>query len=420
MRNVIRFFFIVGISILGVYAPVRGDTPVEMLQSALDAYFSGRYEESVHFFEQILKVDPKNVRAKEGIKNAKRKRKEQIRQDREQERKAIFVAQDYLSKGKYVEAYDRGREILTRSPNLPDAVKIMKKARAKEEKIIRKANPDSSAFHEAQGDLAYMDGDWFKAVDSWGKVLVFNKDRADLMQRLDLAKKKLEEEQRAERIHVMLDLARAHMQRGFYPDAVTVLSDLLRLDPTNAEARLMLNEARRSATLAHQVQTDGRVQEINQKAMDAFSLGHRKKALSLFNEALKLDPENRLARDYKNRILGLDPSLLDAQTLAPKDPGKNYADAKKFIQENRFVEAIEVLERALKLNPNDLKADQLLADVRGRQRELREQSYRDALIAYSRGDRAGAIRKLEEARQIDPDFVKAKQALLKIMQEGNE
>jgi tetratricopeptide (TPR) repeat protein len=102
-------------------------------------------------------------------------------------------------------------------------------------------------------------------------------------------------------------------------------------------------------------------------------LGDRKKALSLFNEALKLDPENRLARDYKDRILGLDPSLLDAQTLGPRDPGNNYAEAKKFIQENRFVEAIEVLERALKLNPNDLKADQLLADARGRQRELTEQ-----------------------------------------------
>ena len=98
---------------------VRADTPVEMLQSALDAYFGGRYDESIHFFEQILAVDPKNEKAKQGLKNAKNKREEQIRRDREQERKAIYVAEDYLSKGKQVEAYDRCREILGRAPHLP-------------------------------------------------------------------------------------------------------------------------------------------------------------------------------------------------------------------------------------------------------------------------------------------------------------
>lgn len=406
--------------LLGVWSPLKADTPVEMLQSALDAYFNGRYDESAHFFKQILAVDPNNEKAKQGLKNSEKKRAEQIRRDREQERKAIYVAEDYLSRGKLVEAYDRGREILTRAPNLPEGQKLLKKVREKAEKNLRKAKSESSAFYEAQGDLAYMDGDWFKAVDSWEKVLVFNKDRADLLQKLADVKKKLAERQREDRIQVSMDLARESVQQGLFKEAVKVLDEVLRLDPTNAEARILLNDARRSAAQAYQSKMEGQVQEINQKAMDAFTAGRRKEALALFNKTLEMDPENRLAGDYKERLLGLDPSLLDAQGMGRTVRDSEYGRATKLIQEENFVEAIEVLERYLAKSPNDLKAQQLLDDARQTQRELTEKTYREGLTAYSRGDRAEAIRKLQDCRRLDPDFTRAKQALVKIMQEGKE
>jgi tetratricopeptide (TPR) repeat protein len=415
-----RILPILLVFLMGFSLPLRAESPVEMFQSALDAYFGGRFDESVHFFEKILEVDPKNTRARSGLKNAQRKRNEQIRRDRDRERKALYVAETYLSKGKVVEAFDRCREIQSRAPNLPEANALIHKIRAKAEKSLRKAKPESSAFHEAQGDLAYMDGDWFKAADSWEKVLVFNKDRADLMQRLDDVKRKLAERQREERIQVTLDLARANVQRGLFIDAVTALDEVLRMDPTNAEARILLNEARRSAAQARQAKMDGQVQEINQKAMDAFSLGKRKEALALFNKTLSIDPANRLAGEYRDRILGLDPSLLDAYVLRKSGSTPDYADVSALIEKSDFVGAIEILERALAKNPADLNAQNLLDNTRARQRELTEQSYRDGLTAYSRGDRAEAIRKLQDCRRLDPGFLRAKQALIKIMQEGNE
>ncbi|MBK8576642.1 MAG: hypothetical protein IPN90_13520 [Elusimicrobia bacterium] len=414
------FFPIFFATVLGLSLPLRADSPVEVLQSALDAYFNGRYDESVHFFEQLLEMDPKNVKAKQGLKNAQRKWDEQVLRDREQERKALYVAQGYLAKGKVVEAFDRCREILARAPNLPEAQELITKVRGKAEKSLRKAKPESSAYYEAQGDLAYMEGDWFKAADSWEKVLVFNKDRLDLMQRLEDTKKKLAERQREERIQVMLDLARANSQRGLFSDAVKVLGEVLQLDPTNAEARQLLNEARRSAAQQAQAKKDGQVQEINQKAMDAFSLGHRKDALALFHQVLKIDPDNRLAGEYRDRILGLDPTLLDEPAPRRSGGAADLASATTLIQAEKFIEAIEIVERVLAQNPNDLKAQNLLDEARARQRELVEQSYREALTAYSRGDREECLRKLQDCRKIDPDFSRAKQALIKIMQEGNE
>lgn len=416
-RRLYPFLFVL---LLGPAGPARADTPVDMFQSALDAYFNGRYEESVHYFEQLAAVDPKNVKAKRGLKNAQRKRREQIRREREQERKAIYAAEEYLSKGKTIEAFDRGREILVRTPGLPDGLDLMKKIRGKAEKDLRKAKPDSSAYHEAQGNLAYMEGDWFKAADSWEKVMVFNEDRADLLQRLADVKKKLAERQRQERIQVTLDLARANVQQGLFTEAVGVLGEVLRLDPTNAEARLLLNDARRSAAQAYQSKMEGHVQEINQKAMDAFTAGRRKEALALFEQTLEIDPGNRLAGEYKERILGLDPSLLDAPGVRSPGRATEYGRAAKLIEEENFVEAIEGLERYLAKTPNDLKAQQLLDEARRRQRELTETAYREGLSAYSRGDRAEAIRKLQDCRRLDPDFSRAKMALIKIMQEGNE
>lgn len=414
-----RFFLTVAL-LLAVVFPARADTPVEMLQSALDAYFNGHYDESAHFFKQILLVDPTNEKAKQGLKNSQRKLAEQIRRDREQERKALYVAQDYLSRGKMVEAYDRGREILARAPHLPEGQKLLVNVREKVEKNLRKAKPESSAFYEAQGDLAYMDGDWFKAADSWEKVLVFNRDRADLLQKVADVKKKLAERQREERIQVTLDLARSNAEQGLYKEAVSVLNEVLKLDPTNAEARIMLNDARRSAAQAYQSKMEGQVQEINQQAMDAFSAGRRKEALSLFNKTLEIDPGNRLAEDYRDRILGLDPLLANVDGLGKLGRGSDYDRAAKLLQAENFVEAIEILERYLTKSPNDLKAQQLLDETRLTQREQTEKTYRDGLTAYSRGDRAEAIRKLQDCRRLDPDFNRAKQALVKIMQEGKE
>lgn len=391
-----------------------------MFQSALDAYFNGRYDESIHYFQQILVLDPTNVKAKQGLKNAEIKRNDQLRRDREQERKALYIAEEYLSHKKILEAFDRTQAILVRAPNLPEAKSLLKKIRGKAEKSLRKAKSESSAYFEAQGNLAYMDGDWFKAADSWEKVLVFNKERADLLQRLADTKKKLAERQREERIQVSMDLARANVREGLFNEASGVLDEVLRLDPTNAEARILLNDARRSAALAYQAKMEGQIQETNQKAMDAFSAGHRKEALALFEKVLSIDPDNRLAGDYKERILGLDPSLLDAQRSLRTNRGSDFERVSKLVQESNFIEAIEILERRLSQSPNDLKAQQLLDSARERQRELSETAYREGLIAYARGDRTEAIRKLQECRRLDPDFNRAKQALVKIMQEGNE
>lgn len=413
------FLFSVFIFSLGLSASVRGDSPVELLQGALDAYFDNRFEDSIQLFQQILDVDPKNDAARKGLKNAQRKRDEQVRRDRDQERKALYAAQEYVANGKLVEGFDRVGDVLARTPNLPDAVELVKKIRVKADAALRKAKPGSSAFFEAEGVLAYMDEDWFKAVDSWEKVIVFNKDRLDLAQKVSSAKKRLAEQQRQERIRVHLDLGQGLIQQGLFPDAIQALDEVLRMDPTNAEARTALNDARRLGALASREKVDSQVQELNRKAMDAFTSGRRKEALALFEKVLSLDPGNLLAGDYKNRILGLDLSI-DAPGPRAGGRGDALVRAEEFFQNNRFQDGIEALERHVAQNPNDLKALQMLEDGRGRQRQATDQAYREALTAYSQGDREGAMRKLQDCLRMNPDFTRAKQALVKIMQEGKK
>jgi hypothetical protein len=187
-----------------------------------------------------------------------------------------------------------------------------------------------------------MDGDWFKAVDSWEKVLVFNQDRADLMQRLADVKKKLAERQREERIQVTMDLARANVQQGGFlwklSKCWTKFCDWI---PTNAEARIMLNDARRSAAKDYKSKMEGQVQEINQKAMDAFSHGRRKEALVLFNKRWKWTQKTDWRGIIKERILGLTPLSWSAERGGHQVGRAEFAEPRNFFRKRILLKPLK-------------------------------------------------------------------------------
>ena len=67
--------------------------------------------------------------------------------------------------------------------------------------------------------------------------------------------------------------------------------------------------------------------------------------------------------------------------------------------------------------PDDAKAQQALEDSRAKQREAAESAYREGLTHWAQGDLARAKELWEKTLRIDPNYVKAKQALVKTKQE---
>jgi general secretion pathway protein D len=115
---------------------------------------------------------------------------------------------------------------------------------------------------------------------------------------------------------VRLELARAAQHRGDYRDAATQINDVLRVDPSNAEAiemkrandKLLAEEAGKipdidtqakiPAIAKEKISVETRVQ--NGKLL--FEMGKLKEAAAELKEAVKLDPQNQAAYYYLNLI----------------------------------------------------------------------------------------------------------------------
>ena len=88
-----------------------------------------------------------------------------------------------------------------------------------------------------------------------------------------------------------------------------------------------------------------------------------------------------------------------------------------FLADNRLPEAIEYLERYSAKYPNDQKAAAALKDSKAKQKELSDKAYQVGLMTYSQGDIQGAIAQWQAALRADPDYQRARQAIIKAMAE---
>ena len=106
----------------GALRALPASSPVELLQNAVDADFDERYDDSIRFYNAYLEVDPANKAARKGLKNAEKRREEQIRKQRAAERVNFDAVSAYTSQGRLVEASDRIRDIAARIPGHSDVV----------------------------------------------------------------------------------------------------------------------------------------------------------------------------------------------------------------------------------------------------------------------------------------------------------
>lgn len=89
----------------------------------------------------------------------------------------------------------------------------------------------------------------------------------------------------------------------------------------------------------------------------------------------------------------------------------------RFMADGRLSEAIEYLERYTAKYPGDQKARTALDEAKVKQKSLADKAYQDGLLAYSQGDAQSAIAQWQTALRADPDYQRARQAIIKAMAE---
>jgi tetratricopeptide (TPR) repeat protein len=400
------------LSVLWAQNPISSE---DLMESALEAYFNDRFDESIGDYRKALEIDPNNEFAKKGLENAQLQKKRRLKKLQAQERKNMNAVEDSLANENWVEAHEGVMDVLSRVPDHPDALLLKDLIRVKVERELESCRPASARWSEIQGDLAYIQGDWEKAVYNWQRILDLHPKRTDLLSRLDRAKAHEAIQQRLDRIASLADLARVCQREGRFSDARDHWQELLGLDPDNLIAQEGLKRAQTALQEDWQTEREEKIQNLQVRAIDAMSDGKREESLRLWKEIIELDPNNVLARDHlqRNHI----PFGADAPPPGISRSQDSVSRAADYIRTQRYVEASELLERQLIRSPGDARAEEMLKEVRAKQTQSVDLLYKEGLGFYAKGLKHQAIQKWQEALRLNPDFVRAKQALVKTMQE---
>lgn len=265
--------------------------------------------------------------------------------------------------------------------------------RVKEE--LTEVNPIANRFIEI-GDEYKDRGEFEKAIDSY-------------QQALDNDPKNL---------RATLNLAQTYLETENYQEAVDTFEKTLNIDPEDVAAQTGICDT--FVALGNQVKAQGdnegailyyqRVLTFNESHTDArqqlsdiyhsqandyLAAGKDDQALSLFNQALEYTPENEDLSSQYEELLGQKKVEVIAGWLQKAD---------KAVNRHRWDAAIEAVENALKIDPEDRALITRLAEVKDTSRQHQLEIYRTQIDqARTAENWDEAISTLQKAIQLDSE-----------------
>ena len=328
------------------------------------------------------------------------------------------------------------------------------------------AKPSSSSSARdktiAQAEKYIDEGKYTQAITLLNGLLKTNPDDAEAQALLEEAqsKKAAADAEAAEKARQdKLDQARKNIDEGKYPAAITILNGLLKADPDDAEAQALLDEAKsKQAAAADEAAEKARQQKLDQ-ARKYIDDGKYTQASAILNGLLKTNPDDEDAKallkeiDEKKKADAAAKSSASTATsspsasTAPKSsttaPSKNtgstttsasdaaekarqdkLAQAKKYIDEGKYAQAITLLNNLLKTNPDDSEAKALLKEAQDKKaaadaaaaEKARQDKLAQAKSNIDAGKYPAAITVLNALLKTNPNDSEAK-ALLKEAQD---
>ncbi|MFQ5855711.1 MAG: tetratricopeptide repeat protein [Anaerolineae bacterium] len=378
------------------------------------AFASGDYEVALDVFERVLRVDPEREDVVRQIGETRR-RLNQMRQVEP----VLEEGEAALSRGDYEIAVQRFEEVLNLDPSNHRAVEGLTRARrGKKQSLAREIE---RRLAEARQALA--EGLYERSVELLERVLELDPEHAEARDVLARATSARDASQIVGRL---IQESQLELRLGDYEAAVDLLEDALSRIPRHAEAQKLLNEARHGiarqalerddydtaiAALRHVVQESGGDAEAQRLLDHATSLRYvalgRERlathdedgAVGYFEQALRLDPDNEVAGRLLEQIRTAreqETRLRQALSL-----GRSALEARD------YGTAVEYLQQALELDPENERIRQELADARAEYNRTKlvrmEKSLTRGQTALDQGDYQTALACADAALEVAPD-----------------
>ncbi|HWQ13692.1 MAG TPA: protein kinase, partial [Roseiflexaceae bacterium] len=303
----------------------------ELFQQAQDAAAGGDYQRAIELSQQVLAIDPGNAAAQAGITAA-----EQARADRYARIQSLFrEAQEAVEARNYQRAIELSQQVLAIDPGNAAAQAGVAAA----QRSLREQQAEREALI-SQATAAHDSGNYRDAIQLWNRVLDTAPDHPRARAGLARSEQALQQQQQQE-VERLLAQARDEQQAGNLDASVQLLERAVRIDRAHAAAQAALKAVRKALNTRSK-----ELARLADQARRQEDDGDLKDAIATWQRVLQLDPAHQDARTS----IKADQDILDAeQRRKDQELRKLVAQAQAEEQRKEYATAIQTWQRALQL-----------------------------------------------------------------------
>lgn len=343
---------------------------------------------------------------------------------------------EHYNRKEWISAIDDLRQVLAQSPDHEIALGYFDKIR--QEMISRVKNWRGMSrveFSAAQGMLAYINEEWKTAIDllEKGKIMDPNYDREfelGIKNARRYLTKAIEQEKESQ-VEELIQMAQEHINKKDYDKALDSCNQALAFNSSSLHAQELAIQAKIALNKLEEQKKKEEVLKYVTIAVDLFTEDKYQESFSAWKKVLQLEPKHDAALEYvtrcKEKLAAMTPApelttepeqwKVPKEALSTSINGPDFSRGLNYLQHEMYLEAVEELDKVIKDNPDFIPAQNALAEAKIRQEGAAERYYKEALVAYSQGNRANAIKNWAIVLKIDPGYQKARQAIIKARSE---
>lgn len=384
--------------------PAEDEAPdiAALYRSAIDLYRAGKYAEAAEYFERILALDADYRNARNYLAEAKAQLQEAQQED--QRRAARSTLDQYLEQGKrayaakdYASARQAFEEVLALQADHAQARDYLSRIAKAETKEAEAAQAEQVDQLWTQVRDARRAGEYEKVIRLCDEILKIDPQHRGALSEKDRAQREIASRQReAEeaRIDALMTQAAEAARQDDFEKAIDLYNQVLRDDPENRKAQSGLAKTREQARRSAQESRQARIDSLVDGARRASRAGDDARALQLYEQALEMDPDNRRARSGKESV---EQDMARAAERARQQQVKQQIEqADALLAQDAYDQAVAAYEKALELDPQNRSAIRGIQRARDRQmKEARRAEEEAARTAQQQEEPRAAVRQRE-------------------------
>ena len=385
----------------------RAISRADALDVGQDFIDDGKYDEAINLMKELLTLNSRDIEARRKLEEAEAlKRRYGGNDGARTVQQNLDLAKRWIDSGRYDDAIILLESILKKDPNNKEAQALLKKAMDRKNGIDPEKKQAERNSKMDMVDRLLKNGEYDKAIALLNQILAENPDDGEAKNLLNQAtsEKKARDAENARKI----DDARKALANGNYDDAIAALNEILKNDPNNAAAKNLLNQA-----LAEKSRADEERKAKIQEAKKDIASGDIDDAIAALQKILAENPDDAEARSLLNQALN-DKAKAEAEKKAEAERNSKLDEARRALENGDYDKAQKILDELLKANPDDPEAKRLLNQAKDAKKDA---ALKEAEEALKNGDYEKAQKILNELLKDNPNDGDTKSLMNQMVQE---